>query len=134
MSIILLVVGIERIAIGLSPVSSRKTRIIDIVLGVVVIGISIFLMQFPILTSVSLVILGAVALMIGGIARIVQGISRDPEIFKRIDYWRRSAKCGYINRYYSQSDHAWLGSISYNVGSYTSNSRNRDDILRVKRY
>lgn len=77
MSLVLLVVGIERIAIGLSPVSSRKTRIIDIVLGVVVIGISIFLMQFPILTSVSLVILGAVALMIGGIARIVQGISRD---------------------------------------------------------
>jgi uncharacterized membrane protein HdeD (DUF308 family) len=77
MSLVLLVVGIERIAIGLSPVSSRKTRIIDIVLGVVVIGISIFLMQFPILASVSLVILGAVALMIGGIARIVQGISRD---------------------------------------------------------
>lgn len=77
MSLVLLVVGIERIAIGLSPVSSRKTRIIDIVLGVVVIGISIFLMQFPILASVSLVILGAVALMVGGIARIVQGISRD---------------------------------------------------------
>lgn len=77
MSLVLLVVGIERIAIGLSPVSSRKTRIIDIVLGVVVIGISIFLMQFPILASVSLVILGAVALMIGGIARIVLGISRD---------------------------------------------------------
>ncbi|MCD6036554.1 MAG: hypothetical protein K0S67_438 [Nitrososphaeraceae archaeon] len=83
MSLVLLVVGIERIAIGLSPVSSRKTRIIDIVLGVVIIGISIFLMQFPILTSVSLVILGAVALMIGGIARIVQGISREIPIFSK---------------------------------------------------
>jgi uncharacterized membrane protein HdeD (DUF308 family) len=83
MSLVLLVVGIERIAIGLSPISSRKTRIIDIVLGLVVIGISIFLMQFPILTSVSLVILGAVALMIGGIARIVQGISREIPKFSK---------------------------------------------------
>ena len=83
MSLVLLVVGIERIAIGLSPVSSRKTRISDIVLGAVVIGISIFLMQFPIVTSVFLVILGAVALMIGGIARIVQGISREIPKFSK---------------------------------------------------
>jgi uncharacterized membrane protein HdeD (DUF308 family) len=76
MSIVLLIVGIERIAVGLSPVSPRWTRIINIVLGAAVIGLSIFLLQFPIVTSVTLVILGAVALMISGIARIVQGFSR----------------------------------------------------------
>lgn len=83
MSIVLLIIGIERIAIGLSPISSRKTRIINIVLGAAVIGLSIFLMQFPIVTSVSLVILGAVALMISGIARIVQGISREIPKFSK---------------------------------------------------
>lgn len=83
MSIVLLIIGIERIAVGLSPVSSRKTRIINIVLGAAVIGLSIFLMQFPIVTSVSLVILGAVALMISGIARIVQGISREIPKFSK---------------------------------------------------
>ena len=83
MSIVLLIIGIERIAVGLSPVSSRKTRIINIVLGAAVIGLSIFLMQFPVVTSVSLVILGAVALMISGIARIVQGFSRDMSKFSK---------------------------------------------------
>ena len=38
-------------------------------------------MQFPIVTCVSLVILGAVALMISGIARLVQGISREKPKF-----------------------------------------------------
>ena len=83
MSIVLLIIGIERIAVGLSPVSSRKTRIINIVLGAAVIGLSIFLMEFPILTSATLVILGAVALMISGIARIVQGFSRDMSKFSK---------------------------------------------------
>jgi uncharacterized membrane protein HdeD (DUF308 family) len=83
MSIVLLIVGIERIAVGLSPVSPRKTRIINVVLGAAVIGLSIFLLQFPIVTSVTLVILGAVALMISGIARIVHGFSRDMSKFSK---------------------------------------------------
>jgi uncharacterized membrane protein HdeD (DUF308 family) len=83
MSIVLLIVGIERIAVGLSPVSPRRTRIINIVLGAVVIGLSIFLLQFPIVTSVTLVILGAVALMISGIARLVQGFSREMSKFSK---------------------------------------------------
>ena len=82
-SIVLLIVGIEKIAVGLSPFSSRKTRIINIVLGAAVIGLSIFLMQFPIVTSAFLVILGAIALMISGIARIVQGISREIPKFSK---------------------------------------------------
>ena len=40
-------------------------------------------MQFPIVTSVSLVILGAVALMISGISRLVQGISREIPKFSK---------------------------------------------------
>jgi hypothetical protein len=83
MSIVFLIFGIERIAVGLSPVSPRNTRIINIVLGAAVIGLSIFLLQFPIVTSVTLVILGAVALMISGIARIVQGLSRDISKFSK---------------------------------------------------
>jgi uncharacterized membrane protein HdeD (DUF308 family) len=83
MSIVLLIVGIERIAVGLSPVSARRTRIINIVIGAAVIGLSIFLLQFPIVTSATLVILGAAALMISGIARIVQGFSREMSKFSK---------------------------------------------------
>jgi uncharacterized membrane protein HdeD (DUF308 family) len=83
MSIVLLIVGIERIAVGFSPASPRKTRITNIVLGAAVIGLSIFLLQFPIVTSVTLVILGAVALMISGIARIIHGFSRDMSKFSK---------------------------------------------------
>jgi uncharacterized membrane protein HdeD (DUF308 family) len=83
MSIVLMIVGIERIAVGLSHISSRRTRITNVVLGAAVIGLSIFLLQFPIVTSVTLVILGAVALLISGIARIVQGISRELPKFSK---------------------------------------------------
>jgi uncharacterized membrane protein HdeD (DUF308 family) len=47
------------------------------------VGLSIFLLQFPILTSASLVILAAVALLISGVARIIHGISREiPKSYK----------------------------------------------------
>jgi uncharacterized membrane protein HdeD (DUF308 family) len=83
LSIVFLIVGIERIAVGLSPLSSKKTRITNIVLGLAIVGLSIFLMQFPVVTSASLVILGAVALLISGIARIVQGVSREMPKFSK---------------------------------------------------
>jgi uncharacterized membrane protein HdeD (DUF308 family) len=83
LSIVFLVVGIERVAVGISPLSSKKTRITNIVLGFAIVGISIFLMQFPVVTSAFLVILGAVALLISGIARIVQGISREMPNFSK---------------------------------------------------
>jgi uncharacterized membrane protein HdeD (DUF308 family) len=83
LSVVFLIVGIERIAVGSSPLSSKKIRITNIVLGLAIVGLSIFLMQFPIVTSASLVILGAVALLISGIARIVQGITREmPKLSK----------------------------------------------------
>ena len=83
LSIVFLIVGIERVAVGLSSLSSKKTRVTNIVLGLAIVGISIFLMQFPVVTSAFLVILGAVALLISGIARIVQGISREMPRFSK---------------------------------------------------
>jgi uncharacterized membrane protein HdeD (DUF308 family) len=78
LSIVFLIVGIERIAIGVSSLSpTRKTRTTNIVLGIVVIALSIFLMEFPLGTTAFLVIIGALALLLSGIARIIQGISKD---------------------------------------------------------
>ena len=78
LSIVFLIVGIERIAIGVSSLSpTRKTRTTNIVLGVVVIAFSIFLMEFPIGTSAFLIIIAALALLLSGIARIIHGISKD---------------------------------------------------------
>jgi uncharacterized membrane protein HdeD (DUF308 family) len=83
LSIVFLIIGIERIAVGVSPFSSKKTRITNIVLGLAIVGLSIFLMQFPVVTSAFLIILGAVALLISGIARIIQGSSREMPKFSK---------------------------------------------------
>src|SRR5215203_4574912 len=65
LSVILLIVGIERIAVGIAmPTSSKGSRYANIVI-----------MQFPVFTSAVLVVLAAIALLINGIARIIQGIS-----------------------------------------------------------
>lgn len=87
LSIVFLIVGIERIAIGISSLSpTKKTRYTNIVLGIAVLGLSIFLMEFPIYTATFLIILGGVALLVSGIARVVQGISRDiPRLFKGLN-------------------------------------------------
>ena len=87
LSIVFLIVGIERIAIGISSLSStKKTRYTNIVLGIAVLGLSIFLMEFPIYTAAFLIILAGVALLVSGIARVVQGISRDiPRLFKGLN-------------------------------------------------
>jgi uncharacterized membrane protein HdeD (DUF308 family) len=84
LSIVFLIVGIERIAVGISSLSpTKKARYTNIALGIVVLGLSIFLMEFPIYTAALLIILGAVALLVTGIARVVQGLSRDiPRLFK----------------------------------------------------
>jgi uncharacterized membrane protein HdeD (DUF308 family) len=76
LSVILLIIGIERIAIGIAmPTSSKGSRYANIGIGLLVIAFSVVLMQFPIFTSAVLVILAAIALLINGIARIIQGIS-----------------------------------------------------------
>lgn len=77
LSVILLIVGIERIAVGIAmPTSSKGSRYANIGIGLLVIAFSIVLMQFPVFTSAVLVVLAAIALLINGIARIIHGISK----------------------------------------------------------
>lgn len=76
LSIILLVVGIERIAVGIAmPPSSKGSRYSNIGIGLLVIVFSVVLQQFPVFTSALLVVLCAIALLVSGISRIIQGIS-----------------------------------------------------------
>jgi uncharacterized membrane protein HdeD (DUF308 family) len=77
LSIILLIVGIERIATGaFSPYHRRSTsRISNIGLGALVISLSITVMLFPLFSILFLILLGGIALFFNGIARIVQGIA-----------------------------------------------------------
>jgi uncharacterized membrane protein HdeD (DUF308 family) len=74
LSIILLVIGIERIAIGIINPRSGRSRLVSIGIGLLIIGVSIVLMQFPIFTLAILILLGAIALLLSGISRIVHGI------------------------------------------------------------
>ena len=77
LSLILLVVGIERTSVGIAMRrSSRGSSLANIVLGLAIIAFSIVLMQFPIFASAILVILAAVALLLSGISRIIHGISK----------------------------------------------------------
>lgn len=77
LSIILLVIGIERIAIGIVNPRHGRSRLVSIGIGLLIIGFSIILMQFPIFSFVILIFLGAVALFLSGISRIVHGIRGD---------------------------------------------------------
>jgi uncharacterized membrane protein HdeD (DUF308 family) len=75
LSLILLAIGIERVAVGIAlRHSSRRSSITNIVLGLAVVSLSIVLMQF---TSAFLVILAAVALLLSGISRIIHGVSSE---------------------------------------------------------
>jgi len=77
LSVILLVVGIERISVGKAmPSSYRLLRFANIGIGLLIIAFSIVLMQFPVFTSAVLVVLAAIALLVSGISRIIQGISK----------------------------------------------------------
>ena len=77
LSLILLVVGIERTSVGIAMRrSSRGSSLANIVLGLAIIAFSIVIMQFPIFASAILVILAAVALLLSGISRIIHGISK----------------------------------------------------------
>jgi uncharacterized membrane protein HdeD (DUF308 family) len=73
-SVILLAIGIERVAIGIVHQLSRFSRFVNIGFGLLIIGFSIFLMQFPIFTFGLLIFLGAIALFLSGVSRMVQGI------------------------------------------------------------
>jgi uncharacterized membrane protein HdeD (DUF308 family) len=74
LSVILLVIGIERIAIGIANPPGGRSRLVNIGSGLLIIAFSIILMQFPIFTSGVLIFLAAVALFLSGISRIVHGL------------------------------------------------------------
>src|SRR5690242_3647537 len=88
-SVALLMVGFERIAIGIAPSPSASSRLTNIGLGALVVALGIVVMSFPIHTAEFLILLGALALLFNGIARIVQGI-----INKNMSGWSRSFLVG----------------------------------------
>lgn len=88
-SVALLMVGFERIAIGIAPSRSRSSRLSNIGLGVLVVALGFTVMSFPIHTAEFLILLGALALLFNGIARIVQGI-----INKDMSRWSRGFLVG----------------------------------------
>ena len=57
LSVILLVIGIERIAIGIANPPGGRSRLVNIGSGLLIIAFSIILMQFPIFTSGVLIFL-----------------------------------------------------------------------------
>jgi uncharacterized membrane protein HdeD (DUF308 family) len=76
LSIVLLIVGIERIAVGaFSPYHKKSSsRFSNIGLGALVIAFSILVMAFPLFSIFFLIFLGGFALLFNGIARIIQGV------------------------------------------------------------
>lgn len=75
LSVVLLILGIERIGFGaVGRLQSNSVRITNISLGIGIVAIAIFLMEFPILTGGLLLILAAIALLVVGVARIVHSI------------------------------------------------------------
>jgi uncharacterized membrane protein HdeD (DUF308 family) len=89
LSITLLVTGLERVAVGVLLHLTKSSRIGNIVLGAITIGLGIGVILFPILTAIFLVTLLAVGLLFLGIARIIQGIAN-----KDVSKWSRAALIG----------------------------------------
>ena len=84
LSITLLVVGIERVAAGFLPHLTKSSRIGNIVLGGLTIGLGIVVLAFPLLATIFLVTLLAVGLLFVGFARIIHGV-----VNKNISKWSR---------------------------------------------
>ncbi len=73
LSLILLVSGIERIAVGIHPHYTKSSRIGNIILGAISIGLGITVIVFPAFATIFLVTLLAIGLFFLGLARIIQG-------------------------------------------------------------
>ena len=79
-SIVLLIIGFERIAIGIAfPSPSKSYRLANIGLGPLIIALAVVLISFPQSQPVPPIALGALALLFNGISKIVQG-TRGKEI------------------------------------------------------
>ena len=98
LSLILLVIGIERICFGVvkatattattttttttatittKPSKYTSSRIANIALGFLIIALSIVLMEFPVFSAALLIVLAAIALLVIGIARIIQAFREE---------------------------------------------------------
>lgn len=92
LSLILLIIGIERICFGVVKATSTSTttatittkpskykssRIANIALGLLIIALSIVLMEFPVFSAALLIVLAAIALLVIGIARIIHAFREE---------------------------------------------------------
>jgi uncharacterized membrane protein HdeD (DUF308 family) len=88
-SILLLIVGIERVITGLFIQKKNRSRLVTVGLGILVILIAAAAMAFPVGTTVLLTLVLAVALLFDGISRIVHGIGD-----KESQGWTRALSIG----------------------------------------
>ena len=98
LSLIFLIIGIERICFGVVKATSTSTtsttstttatittkpskykssRIANIALGLLIIALSIVLMEFPVFSAALLIVLAAIALLVIGIARIIHAFREE---------------------------------------------------------
>lgn len=95
LSLILLIIGIERICFGVVKATSTSTtttttatittkpskykssRIANIALGLLIIALSIVLMEFPVFSAALLIVIAAIALLVIGIARIIHAFREE---------------------------------------------------------
>jgi uncharacterized membrane protein HdeD (DUF308 family) len=93
LSITLLVVGIERIVIGITTTTlskhSKSSRFGNIALGALAAILGIAVLAFPLFTTGVLVTLLALGLLFTGIARIIHGVSD-----KNISKWSKGFLVG----------------------------------------
>jgi uncharacterized membrane protein HdeD (DUF308 family) len=95
LSLIFLIIGIERICIGVvkatstsatstttatittKPSKYKSSRIANIAAGLLIIALSIVLMEFPVFSAALLIVLAAIALLVIGIARIIHAFREE---------------------------------------------------------
>ncbi|MDN5847049.1 MAG: DUF308 domain-containing protein [Candidatus Nitrosocosmicus sp.] len=85
LSLTLLFIGAERIAVGTISHLQQSSRIVNIVLGALVIALGACVIVFPLYTTIFLVYLLSFGLFLLGVARIIHGV-----VNKHISKWLRA--------------------------------------------
>jgi uncharacterized membrane protein HdeD (DUF308 family) len=89
-SVVLLIIGFESIAVGIAlPSQNKSTRLANIGLGPLIIALAIVVVAFPLSPAQSPIGLGALALLFNGIKKIAQSTR-----VKEIPRWSRSILIG----------------------------------------
>lgn len=89
-SIVLLLIGIERIVIGIAlPTPNKKYKLANIGLGPLIIALAIVIILYPASHLVPPIALGTLALLFNGISKIMQGT-----IGKEIPKWSKAILIG----------------------------------------